>query len=96
MIKIIGLARRARKITSGTEITINGVRSGKVKLVILANDASLNTKKLVNDKCKTYGVTVVEEFSTIELSDAIGKENIKVIGIVDDGFSKSILNQKRK
>lgn len=96
MINIIGLARRARKTTLGTNITIEGVRKQTVKVVILATDASDNTKKLVTDKCKTYHVEVVSQLPSNELSKAVGKGNIMVIGIIDEGFSKLILNQKRK
>lgn len=96
MNNILGLATRARKLTIGTGITIDAVRKGKAKLVILANDASPNTKKLVNDKCFTYNVKVIENMPSNELSNAIGKGNIKVVGIIDEGFSKLILNQKRK
>lgn len=87
---------RARQLTTGTAITIEAVRKGKAKLVFLATDASLNTKKLVNDKCFTYNVKVIEKMPSNELSLAIGKNNIKVIGVIDEGFSKLLLNQKRK
>ncbi|MDY0277456.1 MAG: ribosomal L7Ae/L30e/S12e/Gadd45 family protein [Acholeplasma sp.] len=96
MDKTIGLANRARKIVTGTEQTIKNVKNGKVKLVIIALDAAINTQKLVNDKCKTYNVEVLSIESSKILSDAIGKNNIMVIGVVDDGFRRLILNQKRK
>ena len=96
MINNIGLATRARKVTTGTDNTIKSVRKGKVKLVLLATNASENTKKLVNDKCKHYKVEVLEVLDSIELSNAAGKNNIMVVGITDIGFSNLILNQKRK
>ena len=95
MYNTIGLAMRARKVTIGTEITINGVRNSKVKLVLLASNASKNTKKLVNDKCKTYNVDVIIVDGDL-MSNAIGKNNVKVLGIIDDGFRQLVLNQKRK
>lgn len=95
MLNLIGMALRARKITIGSEITIKKVRNGKVKLVFLANDASFNTTKLVLDKCMTYNVEVIKDFNTLQLSNAIGKTNIKVLGVTDQGFSEA-LSQKRK
>lgn len=95
MYNTIGLAMRARKVTIGTEITINGVRNSKVKLVLLASNASKNTQKLVNDKCKTYNVDVIIVDGDL-MSNAIGKNNVKVLGIIDDGFRQLVLNQKRK
>lgn len=96
MLKIIGLASRARKVTTGTDMTISSVRNSKIKLVFLATNASDNTKKHVSDKCKHYNVEVIEEFDSIELSQATGKRNIMVVGITDNGFSKLLLDQKRK
>ena len=96
MINLLGLAARARKLTYWTEITIKGVRSGRVKLVFLANDASNNTKKLVSDKSSHYNVVVIDDFDSIEMSNAVGKNNIRVLGVTDDGFSKSLLSRKRK
>lgn len=96
MLNTIGLAMRARKVIVGTNFTVETVRKGRAKVVILANDASANTKKLIYDKCQSYNVEVIENISSNELSDAIGKKNIKVICLIDEGFSNLILSQKRK
>lgn len=96
MTKILGLARRARKIIIGTELTVKGIRSNRIKLVLLATDASSNTKKQIYDKSNTYKVEVIESLSSDELSLSIGKKNIKVLGIVDEGFSKLLLNQVKE
>jgi len=94
--KALGLIYRARKMTVGTEITINKLRQKKVFLIVLATDASLLTKKKIYDKAKTYEASVVEELSSNEISNSISKKNIKVIGITDKGFSQSLMKEKRK
>src|SRR5690554_7643261 len=96
MIKILGLARRAKKLIIGTELTVKGIRTNRVKLVLLALDASSNTKKQIYDKCRTYNVDVLDVFSSDEISKSIGKKNIKVVGIIDEGFSKILLNQAKE
>ena len=45
---------------------------------------------------KTYEVLVINDFSSEELSNAVGKQNIKVLGITDQGFRDAILSRKRK
>ena len=42
---LIGLATKARKVVSGEFSTEKAVRSGQAKLVVIAEDASDNTKK---------------------------------------------------
>ncbi|MCK9235483.1 MAG: ribosomal L7Ae/L30e/S12e/Gadd45 family protein [Acholeplasmataceae bacterium] len=96
MDKLIGLALRARKITLGTELTIQKLRKNEIHLIVLAHDASLNTKKKVLDKASTYHTRVIEPLSGRELSQALGKNDIKVIGITDPGFSRLLLDEKRK
>jgi ribosomal protein L7Ae-like RNA K-turn-binding protein len=96
MDKTIGLAYRARKVTVGTEITIDALRKKKICLIILANDASELTKKKVRDKAKTYETTVLEDLDSQTLSLALGKKDIKVIGITERGFCQLLMDQKRK
>ncbi len=91
----LGLAFRARKITVGTDLSIQALRNGQLFLILLATDASDATKKKVYDKSKTYQVEVIESLSSIEISQAIGKKDIKVIGITDRGFSQLLMNEKR-
>ena len=96
MLNLIGIASRARKTTFGADLTIKGVRANKVLLVCLANDAAYNTTKFVLDKSKTYNVLVIHEFNSQELSNAVGKQNVKVVGVTDQGFSEAMLSRKRK
>ena len=96
MTNTIGLALRARKLTVGADVTIMELRKGNVFLVILATDASNGTKKKVTDKAKTYQVEVIQELDSGQLSRALGKNDIKVIGITDRGFSQLLMDQKRK
>lgn len=88
---LLGLANRARKITSGEELAVKDIKNGKAKLVLLSADASANTAKKVTDKCKSYGVP----FKIIEnremLGRAIGKETRVVVAILDAGFAKKLL-----
>lgn len=42
----LGMAMRAGKLVTGDEIVLKAVRKGEVHLVIIAGDASPNTKKV--------------------------------------------------
>ena len=92
----LGLAMRARKVIVGTDPTIHALRMHKLSLILLATDASHTTRKKIYDKAKTYEVFILEELTSFEISNALGKEGIKVIGITDRGFSQLLMDQKRK
>ncbi|VEU82673.1 L7Ae/L30e/S12e/Gadd45 family ribosomal protein [Acholeplasma hippikon] len=84
----LGLAYRAKKIILGTDYVVEAMRHGELSLILLASDAGENTKKKISDKAKTYQVEVNDRHSTEELSSAIGKQNVKVVGIKDKGFGE--------
>ena len=83
----LGLAARARKIVTG-ETLITKIRSNEVEFVIIASDASDNTKKKITDKVEYVIACTIEE-----LSSAIGKKNRVALGIQYTGFAK-ILKEK--
>ena len=87
ILNLLGLATRARMITLGEEFVLKQIQ-GDHALVFLASDAGENIKKKITDKAKTYNKVVVSDFTTDELSKAIGKENRKVILVTDKGFIK--------
>lgn len=86
----LGLAFRAQKLHYGTTNVIKSIQKQEATLVIIANDASDNTKKKIIDKCTYYNVDYKIEYQSHEISHAIGKKNIMVISILDSGF-KNIL-----
>lgn len=96
MTNTIGLAFRAKKVVVGIDLTISSLRMGRLQLILLATDASHTTKKKIYDKAKHYQIEVIEELSSFQISNAIGKDDIKVIGISDRGFSQLLMNQRRK
>jgi ribosomal protein L7Ae-like RNA K-turn-binding protein len=93
----LGMAMRAGKLVTGDETVLKAVRGGKVRLVIMAADASDNTKKKYRDKCATFEVALIEAFDRAALGAAIGKEERVLIGIADSGFAsmirKALINQ---
>lgn len=88
---MIGIAQKAGKLASGEFSAESSVKSGEAKLVIIAGDASDNTKKLFNNKCKHYGVPVMEILTKEELGHSIGKEYRAVAAVLDKGIAEAIL-----
>ncbi len=88
---MIGLCVRAGRAAFGSEACEALVRGGKLPLVIVAEDASDNTKKRMQDKCTTYGVTRISFGTVASLAKCTGKGKVSVIGIRDTGFAAAIL-----
>jgi ribosomal protein L7Ae-like RNA K-turn-binding protein len=95
MLKTIGIAYKANKLISGEEFVVDAIRKQKVSLVFLANDAGKNTTKRITDKCKYYNVEIIKDFSSDEISSAIGKSGRMVVGITNKELARSIKEKKR-
>ena len=87
---LLGLAMRGRLMVSGEYQTEEAVKKKTAKLVIVAEDASDNTKKLFHDKCSFYDVPIYEFGKKEDLGRAIGKDLRSSLAICDDGMAAAI------
>ena len=88
---LLGIAMRAGKLVSGEDGTMIDLKKGKLNLVIVAEDASNNTKKLFKDKSSLRHVNCIELSTKSDLGISIGKDSRAVIGIKDIGFANKII-----
>ena len=89
-LNLLGLANVAKGIVSG-ETLIKSIAANETKLVVIANDASANTKKKITDKCHFYHVDYFIVDENIEtISNAVGKNNRVGLGLTNLGFAKEI------
>ncbi|EEU21507.1 ribosomal L7Ae/L30e/S12e/Gadd45 family protein [Lactobacillus mulieris] len=88
-INFLGLIQRAGKLVSGTDMVISSIKARKVKLVIIASDLSQATRQEVVSLAQKNSLPIIDEFSELEISQAIGKAR-KVLAVSDLGFSKAL------
>lgn len=96
VLSMLGLAQRARKVASGEFATEKAVKSKEAFLVIVAGDASDNTKKMFSNMCAYYQVPIVILENKERLGHAIGKELRASVAVLDGGFSKAIMSLIQK
>ncbi len=92
LLGLLGFAARARKIVCGTDLCRDEIRRGRLPLVMVASDASDNTKKRISDACKYYEAELcLIPVTASELSSRIGKTaSIAVVGVTDMNFVNGI------
>ena len=88
---MLGLAAKAGKIVSGANATKEAILKGKIKLLIIAEDASERTKTNFLELAKTRNIPIHIIMNIEELSNAIGKKNKAIVGLIDFNFSKAII-----
>ncbi|KRL01293.1 L7Ae/L30e/S12e/Gadd45 family ribosomal protein [Liquorilactobacillus capillatus] len=89
VLQLLGLARRASKLTTGDENVLKNIRNKKTYFVFVASDSSEATLKKYTNKCHSYQIAMDSSFTQAELSNAIGISR-KLIAVDDSGFSRKI------
>lgn len=89
----IGLATKSGKIASGEFSTEKAVKEGKAWLVLVAKDASNNTKKMFNNMCTYYQVPIYFFGEKTELGHAMGKEYRASLALTDKGLADAVEKQ---
>lgn len=92
-LSMVGLATRAGKTVSGEFATEKSIKEGKAKVVIVAKDASDNTKKLFTNKCEYYRVPIYITGTKDELGSVTGNQSRASLAVVDQGFAKAIIEK---
>lgn len=91
----VGLARKAGKLVTGTMACAQAIKKGRVKLVIATKDTAGNTLDKLRMICENSNTELIEYGQSQVLGKALGRENIKIIGIVDKDFKRLILSKMR-
>ncbi|PHV71895.1 50S ribosomal protein L7ae [Sporanaerobium hydrogeniformans] len=87
---MIALCQKARKLTAGEFTVKQAIKEQAAYLVIVASDASANTKKCFSDKCAYRKVPYVEWGTKEELGKVLGKEIRATVALLDENFANRI------
>ena len=90
ILSMLGLAEKAGKIASGEFSTEKAVKSYQAFLVVVASDASDNTKKMFRNMCSFYEVPMYIYGTKEELGHHIGKQYRASLAVTEEGFSRSL------
>lgn len=92
-LSMVGLATRAGKTVSGEFATEKAIKESKARVVILAEDASDNTKKLFMNKCNYYKIPIFIAGSKDELGSVTGNHSRASLAVIDEGFAGVIIEK---
>jgi len=89
----LGLIQKSGNIASGDDTVEIDMKKKKCKLLIIAEDASENTKKRFLDMAAYRKIQYVIYGSKADLGCCIGKSERAVISIRDSGLAREFLNK---
>lgn len=93
LLGLLGLAARAGKLVYGTPMVCEALKDRKkIYYVFRAKGASENTHKRIGDRCRYYGVTLIDvELDTAEFGRRLGKSGeLAAVALTDAGFAQGI------
>jgi ribosomal protein L7Ae-like RNA K-turn-binding protein len=87
---LVGLGLRGRLAIVGVQQVRDAAKRGRLRLALLADDASSNSLNKVAPLLAARGVQTLGGFSTEELGRMCGRDSVAVIGILDAGLARGI------
>lgn len=90
ILSVLSLAQKAGRVASGEFAVEQSVKEGSACLVIVAEDASENTKKKMTNMTDYYEVPLSFYADKEQLGGCIGKEYRSMVAVKDPGFADSI------
>ncbi len=87
---LLGLAQRAGKVQSGEAAAETVIKKNKAKLVIVAKDASENTKRNFTTMAYSRRARLIEAGEKLLLGTALGRSPRSVVVITDDNFANRL------
>jgi uncharacterized protein len=87
---LIGVARKAGRLRSGATQVEEALERGRLRLLVVAEDAEPATASAFEARARAAGTPVVRFGTKAELGGAIGRELRAVLGIADPGLAARI------
>ncbi|MCR4739886.1 MAG: ribosomal L7Ae/L30e/S12e/Gadd45 family protein [Lachnospiraceae bacterium] len=90
-LNLLSLARKGGNVVSGEFMTETTVKEGKAELVLVASDASDNTKKMFTNMCSFYNTELRIYADKVSLGRSMGKEFRASAAVTDKGLADRII-----
>lgn len=90
VLQFLGLCARGRHVQSGAFSVEKNVKRHRAALVVVAEDASENTKKDFRDMCSYYHTDLRIYGSKISIGHAIGQEMRAVVCVTDRKMAEAL------
>lgn len=89
--RLLGLARRAGKVSFGRAAVKGSLEEGRVSLLLLARDAFAQDLAALTATALASGVPSLAILTKGELGDAVGRRELTMVAVKDPHFAQGIL-----
>ena len=90
LLGLLGLGVRGRGAVIGVQQVRDAAMRGKLRLAVVAPDASENSRDKVIPLLQARRIRIIEGPSSAELGNAVGRQNTAAVGVVDHHLARGI------
>lgn len=88
--QFLGIAWRAQALIAGEYPVLKALRAGRGSLLLLAWDASANTRDRLQRAALKSALPVLSTYSKVQLGHALGHSQRVAILVIERGFAKKL------
>jgi len=90
LLRLLGVGMNGRLVIVGVQQVRDAAQRGKLKLAVIAPDASHNSLDKVVPMLRAKRIRMIEGPSATELGAAVGRESTAAVGVVDAQLARGI------
>ncbi|HEX6050739.1 MAG TPA: ribosomal L7Ae/L30e/S12e/Gadd45 family protein [Gemmatimonadaceae bacterium] len=90
LLRLLGVGLRGRLVVVGVERVREAAQRGKLKLAVIAPDASRHSLAKVVPMLRAKRIRLIEGPAAAELGAAVGREATATVGVVDVDLARGI------
>jgi ribosomal protein L7Ae-like RNA K-turn-binding protein len=90
LLRLLGVGMNGRLVVVGVQQVRDAAQKGKLKLAIIAPDASRNSLDKIVPMLRAKHITTIDGPPASELGAAVGRESTAVVGVVDLQLARGV------
>ena len=90
LLRLLGIGLNGRLVVVGVQMVRDAAQRGKLRLAVVAPDASKNSLDKVVPMLRAKRVRMIEDPSAAELGAAVGRESTAAVGVIDAQLARGI------
>ena len=90
VLRLLGLARRAGAVVSGTEAVRGAIRQGEARMVLLAEDVSGPQLKKVERTLENRSIPTAKLGTRAILGAAVGRAPVSAVAVTGGSFARQV------
>lgn len=88
----LSIAKKSNNLLEGYSKCDDYRNNTKIYLFIMSRDLSDKSKSKFKKHCETNNIPYIEDFSKEDLGNALGRKEVMLLGILDEGIAKKLLD----